>query len=189
MATDAQWFGGILSWRRSDDGWETRHGGTLHEIVKLTRRDADAQRTQPGWHLIRRDPGAAWCGPDLGRTRDRALRMAEAHILVPSREWVVTGDAPGFITALAGARPVWGAQSLTALPDHEHRRITVLRDDVVAGEIRPRFLIDGDPALEPVGITWTPKPVHGPCLGPRDSWHAAAAALARVLAEPVSPRS
>uniref|UniRef100_UPI003F492F69 hypothetical protein n=1 Tax=Amycolatopsis sp. CA-096443 TaxID=3239919 RepID=UPI003F492F69 len=180
--TSARWFGEILSWRRNDDGWETRHGGQLHEIVKLARRDADGQNTSPGWHLIHDQPGVAWCGPALGRTRDHALVMAEAHILVPYAQRFATGDAPGFIHAMTGAGPVWGRHRLTAKPDHEGRRFTAHRaDGVVIGEIRPRFLVDGDPALEPVRIQWTPELDNGPRLDPEPTWHRAAAALAHAV--------
>ncbi|MET9260346.1 hypothetical protein [Amycolatopsis sp. NPDC004079] len=190
--TTAQWFGDILSWRRGDDGWEARHGGKLHEIVKLSRRDADAQRTSPGWHLIHHEPGAAWCGPRLGRTLDRALRMAEAHILVPYPQWFAADGAPGFITAMTGGGGAWAKHRLVAYPDHERRCITAHRDDgadTVVGEIRPRFLLDGDPALEPVRILWTPKRAAGPFLAASMSWHTAAAGLARATDDLAAPAS
>lgn len=177
----ARWFGGILSWHRSEHGWQARHGGKLHEIAKLGRQAAEEHGTTPGWHLIDHEPGAFWVGPDVGRTCDRAFVMAEAHILVPFRDWFPTNDAPGFISALGGGA-VWGRRPLTAFPDSGHGRIVAHdRGDVVVGAIRPLFLIDGDPALEPVRILWEPRLENGPRLATDPSWHAAASALADVI--------
>ena len=107
--------------------------------------------------------------------------MAEAHILVPYREWFTSNDAPGFTTAMTGGGATWGTHPLTAWPDHQHGRITAQRGDVVVGEVRPHFLIDSNPAVEPVHVLWTPKLMNGPRLSAETSWHLAAAALVHAL--------
>ena len=181
MADKPLWFGGILTWRRSSDGWEARHGGKLHEIVKLSRRGADEQRTSPGWHLVHHEPGAAWCGPGLGGTRDYALVMAEAHILVPHREWFASDDAPGFTSAMSGGGAAWGTRPFTAWPDHERRCITARAGDDVVGEVAPEFALEADPAVEPVHLVWTPTLRSGRILQASASWRAACASLADAV--------
>ncbi|MEU3625980.1 hypothetical protein BS329_30475 [Amycolatopsis coloradensis] len=113
--------------------------------------------------------------------------MAEAHILVPSRQWFPTDDAPGFTTAMSGAGAAWGTHQLTAWPDHDRGRITARRGNIVVGEVQPQFLIDGDPAVDRVHVLWTPKLANGPSLSAETSWHLTATALAHALSQLASP--
>lgn len=180
------WFGNILTWQRSPepDTWQARHGGTLHEIVKLTRSTADALRTGRGWHLVNQpdQPDVdQWVGPSLGPSKPTALLLAEAHILVPYREWFAAPDAPGFIPAISDPGTYWGERFI-AWPDHQRGCLTAHdRDGGRVAEVWPQFSIDAEPAVEQVGLSWAPVLQDGRELDVTPSWHDACASILKAL--------
>jgi hypothetical protein len=98
-ATKTRWFGNLLDWQRDPQtgmhcAW---HNGNTFYITKLGRRDADANRTHPGWHLWYPEPHDDWygIGPSLGGILDHAKLTAEAWIICPYSDMHVSAEGPG----------------------------------------------------------------------------------------------
>lgn len=177
-----RWFGSLLRWERTPDGYRTRYAGHEYEIVKIDRATAESWGggTQPGWHFTVHpdDPEHTRpIGPGLGRTLLVARRMAEVWLTTSK----IDRQPPNVLLAIGGGGVAFG-EHLSADADHEQRQITVHRfgNDAPVATITPRFFI---PAvdLDSIRITWTPALADGTTLDTVHTWREAAYEVADTL--------
>lgn len=142
-----RWFGNLLDWRYDPQvdmhcAW---HNDRTYHLTKLTRRDADAHRTHPGWHLWYPDPhpdGWHGLGVDVGGNLPWAKRMAEAWIICPYDEMM---NYPKLHLAVSGAGLLY--DGLVIWPNDAWAQFDVHRDRIdvpgtrgeFVGEIIPHF--------------------------------------------------
>ncbi len=163
-----KWFGNLLDWQREPDTGDhvTWHKGQSRRITKLTRRQAEEQRTHPGWHLFWPDeedgrPGDL--GPDVGPTLPYAYQMAEAWIVCPYDDMM---SYPKLWLAIGGGGVGWGEHG-AIYPRPGRGELALRRKDADVCVIRPVWSGEGAmtevmrweafwPAGEPLaaGVTW-----------------------------------
>lgn len=179
-------FGRLLTWRRCDTGYQTRHAGRRYEIVKLTRPRAAGLNTRPGWHFTGHpdSPPAdrgPWPGPALGAAFTVAKQEAELWILTPEKDHRPVNGSPSIRLVYgyggAGFRSPSGARLLAEA--REDGTIAIHSEDPgpghldLVGTVCP--VATGDDVLP---ITWHPRLADGTCLDVRQCWQAAARAVA-----------
>lgn len=180
----SRWFGSLLRWDRTPDGWSTRYAGREFEIVKLNRRDAHGRGVRPGWHFTTHpdDPGNAGpIGPALGATYLLAKQAAEVWLTTEAADRRPYDDAPSVLLALSAGGAAFG-EHLAAYPDPDQRRIIVRSNrtlDPVA-TITPHFIT---PAVDvdQIRITWAPALADGTTLDATHTWRDAARAVTHAL--------
>lgn len=189
-SAEAPWFGRLLRWERSPEGWRTRYAGREHEIIKLSREAASAWGggAKSGWHFTAHpdDPDQEGpIGPGLGGTLDGARMLAEAWLITQAADR--QSGAPNVLLALGDGGAAFG-EHLAAYADHEQRRIVVYRfgQPEPVGTISPYFTVPARTDLESVGVAWTPALTGGRTLPAATTWREAAAAVAAAVATDTS---
>ncbi|WP_406693313.1 hypothetical protein REH65_33300 (plasmid) [Saccharopolyspora sp. ID03-671] len=186
--TRPPWFGRLLRWERSPEGWRTRYAGREVEIIKLSREAASAwgRGTHKGWHFTHHPDEheqTGFIGPGLGTKLDRAKYLAEAWLILPAADRRPYDTTPDVLLALSGGGAVFGrdAPPLTAWPENTapHQIDVTRRDaDELVATITPAFEVPDRPDLDPIGVTWTATLADGTALASTPTWRDAAAAVA-----------
>ncbi|NUR59412.1 MAG: hypothetical protein HOV87_12200 [Catenulispora sp.] len=169
------WFGNLLDWQRDPDtdmrcAW---HGGRTRYITKLSRGDADAHKTRPGWHMWDDDrDGWHGIGPLVGTTLRTAYQLAEAWIICPYADMMAY---PRLWLAVAGNRVAW--ELGTIAKDDQQPRFKLTRAGVTVASIEPVFLGRGGA----VSVRWRAFDPAGTLLASGTRWAETLAELQTTL--------